>query len=65
MKKSIACLLALRDGRIPPTANLLEPDPECDLNYTPCQAAAVQANLAVSNSLGFGGHNACLAFRRV
>ena len=63
--EAIVCLLALRDGRIPPTANLLEPDPECDLNYTPCQAVAAQANLAVSNSLGFGGHNACLAFRRV
>ncbi len=63
--EAIACLLALQHNVLPPTVNLLEPDPECDLNYVPCQAANVRVDLAVSNSLGFGGHNACLAFRRV
>ena len=63
--EAIASLLALRDGVIPPTINLLEQDPECDLNYTPNQSVKVQADIAISNSLGFGGHNACLAFRRV
>lgn len=63
--EAIASILALRDGMIPPTINLLEQDPECDLNYTPNQSVKVQADIAISNSLGFGGHNACLAFRRV
>ena len=63
--EAISSILALRDGVIPPTINLLEQDPECDLNYTPNQSVKVQADIAISNSLGFGGHNACLAFRRV
>ncbi len=63
--EAIASILALREGVIPPTINLLEQDPECDLNYTPNKPVKVQADIAISNSLGFGGHNACLAFRRV
>jgi 3-oxoacyl-[acyl-carrier-protein] synthase II len=63
--EAIISILALREGVIPPTIHLLEQDPECDLNYTPNKAAKVQADVAISNSLGFGGHNACLAFRRV
>ncbi len=63
--EAIISILALREGVIPPTINLLEQDPECDLNYTPNKPAKVQADIAISNSLGFGGHNACLAFRRV
>ncbi len=63
--EAMACLLALRDGIIPPTINLLEPDPDCDLNYTPNKAVKTEIDLALSNSLGFGGHNACLAFRAV
>lgn len=63
--EAIVCLLALENGVIPPTANLREPDPECNLDYTPNTAVHAQAELAVSNSLGFGGHNACLAFRRI
>ncbi|MCD7846069.1 MAG: hypothetical protein LUG57_09545, partial [Oscillospiraceae bacterium] len=51
-------------GLSPPTIHLTEPDPDCDLNYTPNQAAQADITLALSNSLGFGGHNACLAFRR-
>jgi len=63
--EAIVCLKVLSEGIIPPTINLTEPDPECDLNYTPCKAVNLNVNLAVSNSFGFGGHNACLAFRKV
>ena len=63
--EAVACLKALQEGVIPPTLNLREPDPECDLNYVPNQAVKANITLALSNSLGFGGHNACLAFRKV
>ncbi len=63
--EAIACLKTLNTGIIAPTINLLEPDPECDLNYVPNKAVKADIQLAVSNSLGFGGHNACLAFRKV
>lgn len=63
--EAMACLLALDEGIIPPTINLNEPDEECDLNYVPNKAVKADITLALSNSLGFGGHNACLAFRRV
>lgn len=62
--EAMACLLALRDGVVPPTIHLLEPDEACDLNYVPLQAVRADLTLAVSNSFGFGGHNACLAFRK-
>lgn len=63
--EAMACLMALQDGVIPPTINLKEQDPKCDLNCVPNQAIKAQISLALSNSLGFGGHNACLAFRKV
>lgn len=63
--EAMACLLALEKGILPPTINLNEPDPECDLNYVPNKAVKAEISLALSNSLGFGGHNACLAFRKV
>ena len=63
--EAVICLKALEDGIIPPTLHLEEPDPECDLNYIPNQAVKAQVDLVLSNSLGFGGHNACLAFRKV
>ena len=63
--EAIASILTLRSGIIPPTINLLEPDEECDLNYTPNKAVEKQVDLALSNSLGFGGHNVCLAFKKV
>ena len=63
--EAIACLKALETGMIPPTINLLEPDEKCDLNYVPNHAVQANVDLALSNSLGFGGHNACLAFRKV
>lgn len=63
--EAVVCLKVLETGIIPPTLNLLEPDPACDLNYVPNQAVKANIDLCLSNSLGFGGHNACLAFRKV
>ena len=56
------CIMALQHGIIPPTTNLREPDPECDLDYTPNQARNGRVNVAMSNSFGFGGHNSVLVF---
>ena len=63
--EALACLCALKEGVIPPTINLKEQDEACDLNCVPEQAVRAGVTLALSNSLGFGGHNACLAFRKV
>lgn len=63
--EALACLFALNEGVIPPTINLKEQDEECDLNCVPNTAVKADIDLALSNSLGFGGHNACLAFRKV
>lgn len=62
--EAIASVLALNEGTVPPTANYREPDPECDLNYTPNVAVKADLTCAISTSLGFGGHNACIAFRK-
>ena len=56
------CVKAIQDDVIPPTINLLDPDPECDLDYTPLAARSVRVNVAMSNSFGFGGHNSVLVF---
>jgi 3-oxoacyl-[acyl-carrier-protein] synthase II len=61
--EGVACVLAIRDGIIPPTINYKKPDPECDLDYTPNEAVKYPVKVTLSNSLGFGGHNACIAFR--
>ena len=61
----LASALALRDGIIPPTLGLIHPDPECDLDYTPLQAVERPVRVAVSNSLGFGGHDASVALRKI
>lgn len=63
--EALACLFALNEGIIPPTINLKEQDEACDLNCVPNIAVKADIDLALSNSLGFGGHNACLAFRKV
>ena len=60
----IASAFALRDGIIPPTIGLDVPDPLCDLDYTPNVAKERPIEVALSNSLGFGGHNACVALRK-
>ena len=63
--EAVAAVLALRDGIAPPTIGLTEPDPECDLDYVPLTARRADFDVALSSSLGFGGHNACLAFARI
>ncbi|MBR4356758.1 beta-ketoacyl-ACP synthase II [Butyrivibrio hungatei] len=63
--EAIASVLALNDGIIPPTINYKEKDEECDLNYTVNKAEKVAVDYAISTSLGFGGHNACIAFKKV
>ena len=63
--EAIASVLAVKEGIVPPTIGYQEPDPECDLDYVPNVAREAQVDLALSASLGFGGHNAYLAFRRV
>lgn len=62
--EAIAAVKALGEGIIPPTIGYKEPDPECDLDYTPNKAVEAGFNLAISTTFGFGGHNACIAFRK-
>ncbi|MCB0061310.1 MAG: beta-ketoacyl-ACP synthase II [Caldilineaceae bacterium] len=62
--EAIVCAKAIETGMIPPTINLESPDPECDLNYTPLQAQQADVRVTLSNSFGFGGHNACIMLRR-
>jgi 3-oxoacyl-[acyl-carrier-protein] synthase II len=59
----IATALAIATGEVPPTINLTDPDPECDLDYVPNQARRMPVRAAISNSFGFGGHNACVALK--
>jgi 3-oxoacyl-[acyl-carrier-protein] synthase II len=62
--ESVACLESMRHGIIHPTINYDEPDPECDLDYVPNQARRADIRVALKNSFGFGGQNACLLFKR-
>ena len=62
--EGVIATLALYNGVIPPTINYNEPDEECDLDYTPNKAKERDINVSVSTSLGFGGHNACIVFRK-
>ena len=61
----IATALAVKHGIVPPTINYKEADPECDLNYVPNKAVKADVTIAASNSLGFGGHNACVALKKI
>ena len=63
--EAIACVLALTEDTVPPTINLDSPDPELDLDYTPNKAVHTKIDTAISTSLGFGGHNACLVLGKV
>ena len=63
--EALTCVLALKDGIVPATINLDEPDPECDLDYTPNKPVKAPLTIAISDSLGFGGHNGCVAFRKI
>ncbi|HEX4519301.1 MAG TPA: beta-ketoacyl-ACP synthase II [Gaiellaceae bacterium] len=62
--ESIMCILALRDGVLPPTINYRNPDPDCDLDYVPNEARHTQVDVALSNAMGLGGHNGCVLFGR-
>ena len=60
----VLCVKAIQSGTVPPTANLTDPDPDCDLDYTPLKPKARDINYAMSNSFGFGGHNASVIIKK-
>ena len=63
--EAMMCVRALHEGVLPPTINYRNPDPECDLDYVPNQARRVQVDVALSNAMGLGGHNACVLLGRL
>ena len=63
--EAVACVLAIQNNVVPPTINHINPDPDCDLDVVPNTAREHKLDTALSNSFGFGGHNVCLAFRRM
>ena len=63
--EAIVAALAVKNGIVPPTIGLEEPDPECDLNYVPNKAVEAPLTAAASTTFGFGGHNACIALKKV
>ena len=64
MVEVIACVLAIRDGILPPTINYREPDPNCDLDYVPNESRKADVDISLSNSFGFGGQNDTVIIRR-
>ncbi|GAE93591.1 3-oxoacyl-[acyl-carrier-protein] synthase [Gracilibacillus boraciitolerans JCM 21714] len=62
--EAIACVKAIQHSILPPTINYETPDEACDLHYVPNKAIEKEVNIAISNSLGFGGHNVTLAFKK-
>jgi 3-oxoacyl-[acyl-carrier-protein] synthase II len=63
--EAMMCVLAVRDGVLPPTINYREPDPACDLDYVPNEAREAEVEVALSNAMGLGGHNACVLVGRL
>jgi 3-oxoacyl-[acyl-carrier-protein] synthase II len=63
--EAMMCVLAVRNGVLPPTMNYVHPDPECDLDYVPNEARETQVDVALSNAMGLGGHNGCVLVGRV
>ncbi len=63
--EAVACILSLNHNFVPPTINYSDPDPQCDLDYVPNVSRESNLNVVLSNSFGFGGHNVCLAFRKM
>lgn len=61
--EALACVMAIRDQKVPPTINYTTPDPECDLDYVPNEARSRAVQVAMTTSVGLGGHNSCLIFR--
>jgi 3-oxoacyl-[acyl-carrier-protein] synthase II len=62
--EAVICVQSILNNLIPPTINLYHPDPDCDLDYVPNEARHAAVNIAMSNVMGFGGHNTCLIFKR-
>ena len=62
--EAVASVLALKHGIVPPTVGLDEVDPECDLDYTPVKPVKADLTIAISDSLGFGGHNGCVIMKK-
>jgi len=62
--ETAACVLAIKNSIVPPTINLQNPDPECDLDYVPNTAREMSVNAIVNNSFGFGGHNSTIAAKK-
>ena len=63
--EAVASVLTIAHNLVPPTINYRNPDPACDLDVVPNEARQHEVNVVLSNSFGFGGHNVCLAFRRM
>ena len=63
--EAVICVLVLQEGFLPPTINLHTPDPACDLDYVPNEAREAEVDVALSNAMGLGGHNACVLIGRV
>jgi 3-oxoacyl-[acyl-carrier-protein] synthase II len=63
--EAMVCVLAVRDGVLPPTMNYVHPDPECDLDYVPNEARQAQVDVALSNAMGLGGHNGCVLVGKI
>ena len=63
--EAMMCVLAVRDGVLPPTMNYIHPDPECDLDYVPNESREAEVEIALSNAMGLGGHNGCVLVGRV
>jgi 3-oxoacyl-[acyl-carrier-protein] synthase II len=63
--EAMMCVLAVRDGVLPPTMNYVHPDPECDLDYVPNESRETEVEIALSNAMGLGGHNGCVLVGRV
>jgi 3-oxoacyl-[acyl-carrier-protein] synthase II len=63
--EAMMCVLAVRDGKLPPTMNYEHPDPACDLDYVPNEAREADVDVALSNAMGLGGHNACVLIGRI
>ncbi len=61
--EAVVSVLAISESAIPPTINLDNPDPDCDLDYVPNEYRSQAVRTSLTNSMGFGGHNACLVFR--
>jgi 3-oxoacyl-[acyl-carrier-protein] synthase II len=63
--EAVATILSMVNNKVPPTINLTNPDPECDLNYSANKSTEKEINCAISNTFGFGGHNASLLFKKI